>query len=535
MTSDGDAERPPLELSSVTIGVLTALNEEYAACRDVFDPRQGGKEQHRRATSGELTCWVCSIPARHGGYHVVAISLLPDMGNIAAAVAANILLQHCPAIRHLIMCGVAGAVPHPSVGKDHVRLGDIVVSDQDGVIQYDRGKQRDPRKAKQSARESSDGMVSVPDPFAGFEFRGSPRSPSTDLLQAVRRIHVEEERLGRRALRDWELKIRDFLKRIGDARKWKRPGPKTDLLIDSADGQGPCIPHPKSDRRRGWPQVFHGPIGAANIVQADPARRDALRDSRGIKAVEMEGCGIADASWVAGVGYLVVRGTCDYCNSTKNDGWHHYAALIAAAYVCTIVEYLHPVPPAPSGASNAELPPNPILPLLNDLTSGPGKPSNPTASTAEPGNPRSNRSFGGESTAATEKRLSVSIIEPTAASKGVDIVENEAPLSPAAVRNVAAEAQIRPVDGAGINAIEGLVLKIETLLKEYRFSETDPFAAELERQLRFGPREGRQVRAGWIVLLRMEIRRLTAEKQAGRPLDLTRLHMLQREAGNVVD
>ena len=29
---------------------------------------------------------------------------------------------------------------------------------------------------------------------------------------------------------------------------------------------------------------------------------------------------------------LVIRGICDYCDSHKNDDWHKYAVLVAAAY-----------------------------------------------------------------------------------------------------------------------------------------------------------------------------------------------------------
>jgi nucleoside phosphorylase len=114
-----------IPFADVTIGILTALKEEYAACRGVFDPDESGVERTARATSGTFTAWLCNIQARNGGSHVVAISLLTDMGNNAAAIGANILLQHCPNVRFLIMCGIAGAVPHPDKPEDHVRLGDI--------------------------------------------------------------------------------------------------------------------------------------------------------------------------------------------------------------------------------------------------------------------------------------------------------------------------------------------------------------------------------------------------------------------------
>jgi tetratricopeptide (TPR) repeat protein len=52
----------------------------------------------------------------------------------------------------------------------------------------------------------------------------------------------------------------------------------------------------------------------------------------------MESSGIADATWNHEVGYLVVRGICDYCDSNKGDEWQEYAALVAAAYMRALLE-----------------------------------------------------------------------------------------------------------------------------------------------------------------------------------------------------
>jgi nucleoside phosphorylase len=135
-----ETDSTDLDLSQATIGIITALPEEFAACKRVCDPQSLGKEAEHRATNGKLRCWGCKIPARGGGEHIVAITLLTDMGNNSAAIGANILLQHCQNIEYVLMCGIAGAVPCPTDSEKHVRLGDIVVSNSTGVIQYDRGK-----------------------------------------------------------------------------------------------------------------------------------------------------------------------------------------------------------------------------------------------------------------------------------------------------------------------------------------------------------------------------------------------------------
>ena len=39
----------------------------------------------------------------------------------------------------------------------------------------------------------------------------------------------------------------------------------------------------------------------------------------------------------------MIRGTCDYCNPTKGDSWHNYAAVAAAAYARCVIEVMSPI------------------------------------------------------------------------------------------------------------------------------------------------------------------------------------------------
>ena len=59
------------------------------------------------------------------------------MGNNVAAARGTLLLQHFPKVEAIVMVGIGGGVPSPEKVDDHVRLGDVVVSDRRGVIQYD--------------------------------------------------------------------------------------------------------------------------------------------------------------------------------------------------------------------------------------------------------------------------------------------------------------------------------------------------------------------------------------------------------------
>ena len=466
-------------------------------------------EVSRDATSGQLNCWLCQVKPKHGvGEHVVAITLLPDMGNNAAAIAANILLQHCSQLRYLIMCGIAGAVPNLSKAEEHVRLGDIVVSDNVGIIQYERGKQRDPR--------TSSGLAS--DPLAGLEFRGPPRPPCPNLLSAVRRIHAEEERIGPKHFRDWEKKINEFLDRCHDPQKWKRPYYTKDILQDGIDKSEERSTHPRDNARRSigrvkCPRVFRGPIGAANIVLADPARREALRTKHKIKAVEMEGSGIADASWVAGCGYLVVRGTCDYCNSSKNDDWHSYAALIAAAYACTVVEYLHfSTTPGPTSSDQAiAFPPEMTDRRAIEMS------SDKQTSTI---NSHDNMT-GGAAITSSRSLAPVS-------SSGIGLDNSE--LQHAHI----AKSIKMDVSPTTIMIVEQLSEQITNFMNESRWAEARKYAVTLESLLTGTARRGHAVRQGWVVLAKVEQQRIrnSDRRQA---IDVTRLQYLRKAAESVID
>lgn len=508
-----DSSEPPLELSFVTIGILTVLSEEYAACKGIFDPDRTGTERDFLANNGRLTCWVCRINARFGGQHLVAIARAPDTGSNSGAIAASLLLQCCPEMRYLILCGIAGAVPHPQKPEDHVRLGDIVVSNRDGVIQYDFGKQRDARSPEPVSDQNSLAI-----PFQGFELRSPPRAPSPHLLDAVGRMHADEEHLGPKDRREWEKKVDEYLRSSRDPAKWKRPPASMDKLIDTPTSQGTETPHPKDDLRRSLvPRVFHGRIGAGNIVLADPVRRNYLRDTLKIKAVEMEASGFADASWVASIGYLVVRGTCDYCNSTKNDIWHRYAALIAGAYTRSVVEYLHARTASRSQPTASDM----LVPSKPPTTAAVNQSllSQPLQSSQLP------REQHPVSALPTTQAVPASSLTPSAQ------LPSSAILGQVAERNPQALAP----DLSQVNRVANLVDQLQTLLKAGRYRACDPLASELESLLQSLPRRGSQIRDGWIMLARLEDNRLHMAKQEHQEIDTGRLCGLYQEAENVID
>lgn len=322
-----------ITLAQATIGIITALSEELVATRLVFSADDVAPGQ-----SGDVY-YLCSVPCIDGE-RIVAITNLTRMGNNCAAIQATNMFRDCENIKELIMVGIAGAIPCPNDSNNHVRLGDIVVSGFPGVYQFDFGKQ------------NADGS---------FECRSVQSHPSYLLLSAVTRL-LSDQDLGRYP---WEKWIDTF---VNQSAVWSRPDSQNDVLDD---GNGP-IEHPHDlKRREGHPRVFVGAIASSNSVLKDAGKRNTIAsqhaEARGfLHCIEMEGSGIQDAAWRGSANYLVVRGTCDYCNQKKNDEWHRYASLIASAFARSIIEAL----PSPRSSSSMSprnaAPQNEILQLFGN-------------------------------------------------------------------------------------------------------------------------------------------------------------------------
>lgn len=287
-----------------TIGIITALPKEYAAVQRILEnvekisfPGQGAG---RRYLIGE----VCTSNEEK---HTVVLCL-GSMGNNIAAIRASLLLNHFPQLESIIMVGIAGGIPNPEKPDDHVRLGDVVISNEKGVIQYDFDKET----------------------ITENIHRHPPRPPSASLLEGVKLLEVDEL-MG-------EKPWLDFIDQALIPEGKQRPLIETDILVSSTNPEQ-IIEHPQDPKRKNnEPRVFVAPIASANKLLKNPIKRDQLRDKFGAKAVEMEGSGIADATWSHEIGYLVVRGICDYCDLKKGDDWQAYAAAVAAAYTRALLE-----------------------------------------------------------------------------------------------------------------------------------------------------------------------------------------------------
>jgi nucleoside phosphorylase len=230
------------------------------------------------------------------------------MGNLSANSVTTQALISFPGLEHILMVGIAGGCPNHEKPAEHVRLGDIVVVDYRGIVQYDNIK----------ASEE------------GARHRSYPQKPSARILQAATQLDAEAA-LGKRPWEEWVDKGAEAYKSAA------RPDDKLDVLHVGEE----IVLHPSDpDRSPRLPRVHRGAVASADTLQKDPRIRDSLRDKWDVRAIEMEGSGVQNAAWMQGKDIMIVRGICDYCDRYKNDRWQPYASLVAAAYARSIIEIL---------------------------------------------------------------------------------------------------------------------------------------------------------------------------------------------------
>lgn len=271
-----------------SIAIITALPKEHAAVQRLLTNSETLNIQDDATlyTIGNIRCY--------NGVMDVVLACLTKYANNPSAITTTNLLRSFPSVTDVIIVGIAAGIPQPEKPDIHVRLGDIVVSSDSGIVQFDIGAQRP----------------------TNFEIRDTSAPPSARLLQAVNQLE-SETLIGKF---DWISHLKSFLSLSDIKRPSKEAGKK---FRHPADRQ----------RTKGIPKIHRGKIGASNTLLKSSSHRDKVANSLGLLAIEMEGSGLADATWEAKAGYLVIKSACDYGDENKNDAWQEYAAHVAASYL----------------------------------------------------------------------------------------------------------------------------------------------------------------------------------------------------------
>lgn len=306
-----------IPIDCYTVGWICALQEEYeCACR-MLDEEYSGPDIDDKDDNTYAYGRIAE--------HYVVIGCLPAgrYGTSSAARVARDMVRSFPRLRFALMVGIGGGAP---TENNDIRLGDVVVSQPigkfAGVIQYDLGKQLQTRT---------------------FQMTGQLNAPPQKLLGVIpeiRRLYNDPRKPDR---------IAGHIRRMDDMEDYRQP--MFDRLYRSEyqhiAGIGKkceqCDPTEilrRPERRTNRIITVHyGTIASGNTVLKDATIRDAYANDpeMNILCFEMETAGLMN-----NLPCLVIRGICDYCDSHKNDDWHKYAALVAAAYARDLLLFLKP-------------------------------------------------------------------------------------------------------------------------------------------------------------------------------------------------
>lgn len=291
-----------------TVGILCALPKELKAVRALFDKEHDGLDN----ATGDTNHYKLGQMNRH----MVVAACLPkgDYGTNPAADSASNMKRSFPTVKFCLLVGIGGGVP----SREHdIRLGDVVVSSPTatypGVIQYDRGKEN----------ENSD-----------FETTGSLPPPPWFLMTAISCLESNPDRPSN-PLQPHLAQIESRLP-LTERPKYKHPGQDYNQFSQTecsrCQGSSECAErnsYLKSRTRRPTddPEIFYGLIASGNRVIKDAHVRNEWAQKCGVLCFEMEAAGIMNT-----FPCLVIRGICDYADSSKTKVWQEYAAATAAAY-----------------------------------------------------------------------------------------------------------------------------------------------------------------------------------------------------------
>nr|KAK5442363.1 hypothetical protein LTR18_006217 [Exophiala xenobiotica] len=309
-----------LSNSEYRIGWVCALTKEMVAARVMLDKDHGVirgiGQDHNTYYAGRI----------HD--HNVIIAVLPAGidGQVSAAGVVKDMIRTFGELRFVLLVGIGGGIPHLE-GKIDIRLGDVVVSkpckDHGGVIQYDRGK---------CIQGGS------------FERKGILGPPPNVLLTALTQLQVEHEINGSLQISTYLTETIQRHPGLKDKGYCSPPLQNDRLFVATyrhLDGGRDCSACPTAEeiereaRLDTAPQIHYGIIASGEQVVKDASVRDDLRKSYGALCVEMEAAGVLHI-----VPCLVIRGICDYADSHKNNDWHNYAAMTAAAYAKELLTYV---------------------------------------------------------------------------------------------------------------------------------------------------------------------------------------------------
>ncbi|KLP22312.1 uncharacterized protein LW94_3109 [Fusarium fujikuroi] len=290
-----------------SVALVCALSLEFDAVCMVVDEFWDEDGDQFGKSDGDHNMYVTGRIDRHN----VVIVLL-GKGKVNSATAATSLRVSYPNICLTILVGVCGAVP--SLKKQHIGLGDVVISDT--IVRYDFGYQTDHEFVR---KKTCHGDMMPKDIF--------------NLLQSLQTV------LGRRRLMKGSVTFTEELKetaaRLGQHGRYGRPG--TGVISASGSASQPLALREQKAIDIQVPTVHFGPMASGDTVMVSAEHRDRIASAENIIAFEMEGAGV----WQE-LPCIIVKGVSDFADCDKTKEWQDYAAAMAAATSKAILkQYIH--------------------------------------------------------------------------------------------------------------------------------------------------------------------------------------------------
>jgi nucleoside phosphorylase len=333
--TETESMMPPVadDAGKYTVGWIAPMALELTAAIGMLDDHES-----LRMPEDDMTYHA----GRIGDHHVV-MAVCPRIGTQPAAALLANMRRSFRNIRHVLVVGIAGAVPcyGPNL-QDQIVLGDVVV----GVPQWGHG-----------------GVVHYE--FGAWESRSTlavsehTLHPSSALLSAVNNLQAAHNMERGSQIPQY---LSDLRKRLSPRlrRDFDDPSNEHDHLFEEgylhSDRSRLCdgfcdVSRSKRREDRGEyamrgtdsPVIHYGTVGSANTVILSSAKRNELYENYGIICVEMESAGVMSDHQA-----LVIRGICDYADSHKNKRWQRYAAATAAAYAKEVLLLVPQAPAAPA-------------------------------------------------------------------------------------------------------------------------------------------------------------------------------------------
>lgn len=172
------------------------------------------------------------------------------------------------------------------------------------------------------------------------------RPAKLDLQELSQRLWLQG--LADPQARIWQYYIEDGIERLKQLDiEASRPSAETDKLFMSIGPKDSIeVSHPEANddeldlRREGWPMCHFGPVGSAAVQSAsiNESLRQRMISEFQLKAFDSEFDPVVESIYGnCKESYIMIRGISDYKDGRKRNEWQQYSALVAAAFMKSII------------------------------------------------------------------------------------------------------------------------------------------------------------------------------------------------------